>query len=77
VAAAAPTTTTSAPQQPQAPAEDTSHQTPTTPTNKQRLTTPLKKRKFKALLEGDGVLVAEPKKEKPSNGEVVSSYAAG
>ncbi|CAK9865172.1 unnamed protein product [Sphagnum jensenii] len=36
-------------------------------------TTPLKKRKFKALVGGDGVLVAETKKERPSNGELVAA----
>ncbi|CAM6016746.1 unnamed protein product [Sphagnum balticum] len=38
-------------------------------------TTPLKKRKFKALVGGDGVLVAETKKERPANGELVAAVS--
>jgi hypothetical protein len=41
------------------PSEETTAKIANTTTIKQRLTTPPKKRKFKALLEGDGVLVAE------------------
>ncbi|CAM6041177.1 unnamed protein product [Sphagnum compactum] len=74
---AATTTTTTAMPQKTVPSEETTAKIGNTTTIKQRLTTPPKKRKFKALLEGDGVLVAEPKKERPLNGEVVSSYAAG
>ncbi len=56
---AATTTTTTAMPQKTVPSEETTAKIANTTTIKQRLTTPPKKRKFKALLEGDGVLVAE------------------